>query len=71
LHQFVGYVIIDTMRRYVVDSAALAIAITACLVWAFVSARCVEPVFRVILAASLAASLSRIYFGSIGLIERA
>jgi peptidoglycan/LPS O-acetylase OafA/YrhL len=67
LHQFVGYVIIDTMRQYVADSAALAIAIAVCLFLAFVLSRYVEPVVRNILATWL----TRVHTGAIGLIERA
>jgi len=67
LHQFVGYVVIDTVRQYVADSAALAIAIAVCLFLAFVLSRYVEPAVRSILAAWL----TRVHTGAIGLIERA
>jgi peptidoglycan/LPS O-acetylase OafA/YrhL len=67
LHQFVGYVIIDTMRQYVADSAALVIAIAVCLFLAFVISRYVEPAVRNILAVWLA----RAHTGAVGLIGRA
>jgi peptidoglycan/LPS O-acetylase OafA/YrhL len=67
LHQFVGYVIINTMRQYVSDSAALVIAIAVCLFLAFVVSRYAEPAVRTILAGWLA----RVHTGTIGLTERA
>jgi peptidoglycan/LPS O-acetylase OafA/YrhL len=67
LHQFVGYVIINAMRQYVADSAALVIAIAVCLFLAFIISRYVEPAVRAILAAWLTWA----HTGAIGLIERA
>lgn len=50
VHQFVGYVIIDTLRKYVADSAALIIAIAVCLLLALLISRFLEPAVRTVLA---------------------
>jgi hypothetical protein len=67
LHQFVGYVIINTMQQYVADSAALAIAVVVCLFLTVIISRYMEPVVR----GTLAAWLARAHTGAVGLIERA
>jgi peptidoglycan/LPS O-acetylase OafA/YrhL len=67
IHQFVGYVIIDEMRKFVTDSAALVVAIAACLGLAFIVSRYAEPALRTVLAAWL----PRAHTGTISLIERA
>jgi peptidoglycan/LPS O-acetylase OafA/YrhL len=66
IHQFVGYIIINTMRQFVGDTAALVIAITACLGLALVVSRYLEPSVRSVLATSLA----RFHSGGIVLIQR-
>lgn len=67
LHQFVGYLIINAMRQYVPDSAALVVAIAVCLSLAFAVSKYAEPAVRAVLASWL----TRIHSPTIGLTERA
>jgi peptidoglycan/LPS O-acetylase OafA/YrhL len=66
IHQHVGYIIIDTMRRYVNDYTALLIAVAICLLLAFVISGRVEPALR----ALLGMCLQRARDGATSLIER-
>jgi peptidoglycan/LPS O-acetylase OafA/YrhL len=53
VHQYVGYVVIDVLRRYVGDLGALTMALTGAVGLAFVVSLWLEPILRNALKASL------------------
>ena len=53
VHQVMGFVLVDTLRRQFSDLQAVLIAMAACLVLAFAVSRYLEPALRGVLARQL------------------